>query len=259
MAEGITLNLSAFRLSSVKLRLILYLMAFAIFLAIKDNEGLFLLTTFIAVISALLTELIIVYFQTKIVKVTESSIITGLIIGFLLYSKQNWWYFVLAAVLAILGKYIIRFKNRHIFNPAALGVFLTILIFGATTGWRGTYLWYIVVPFGIYFAKKYNKLEIVISYIGWALGLFALQAILQKSNLLNIFGYISYFYIFVMVLEPKTSPSSLIGKYIFGIVLASLVFVLTELGIKFDAEIFGLLIMNTTVLLLNKIRKGGRK
>jgi Na+-translocating ferredoxin:NAD+ oxidoreductase RnfD subunit len=237
---------------SIKTQLIIYLVCFAFFLSIKDKTAIFLIATGIAVISAVMAESGILYLRTKVFQITESSIITGLIVGYVLSSDEAWWKFLAASALAILSKYLIVFKKKHIFNPAALGIFLALVLLGASTQWNGTYNWYILLPFGIYFAQKIRKLEIIIGYFIVALTLFGIQAAMQKVPLWHIFGYLSYFYIFVMVIEPKTSPITLRGKFFFGAGIAALIFIFTELGIKFDAELFSLLILNTAVLILNK-------
>ena len=237
---------------SIKAQLVIYLTCFAIFLAIKDKGITFLLTTGLAVISALGVESAILYFRTKTFKLTSSSMITGLVIGYVLSSDQAWWKFLVACALAILSKYLIVFKKKHIFNPAAFGIFLTLILFGAATQWKGTYAWYILLPCGVYFAQKTGKLRIVIGYFLASLVLFGTQAIVQRIPLGHILGYWSYFYIFVMIIEPKTSPAKPRGKIIFGLGIAILIFILTESGVKFDVELFSLLILNMAVLLINK-------
>ena len=242
-----------FNLKSVKTQLILYLLFFAVFLAVKDKDFIFLFTTLIAVVSALTIEGIVLYLKIKAFRITESAIITGLIIGYVLSSDEVWWKFVFTPALAIFSKYLIRFQKKHIFNPAAFGIFLSTILLGASTQWRGTYLWYIVVPFGIYFIYKLKKTGVLIGYTLISLLLFGTQAMLQKVSFWNIFGYFSYFYIFVMVIEPKTTPLKTMGKYLFGAGTAALIFILTGAGVKFDVELFSLLAMNVTVPLLNKL------
>ena len=238
-------------LKSIKAQLVIYLVCFAIYLAIKDKSSIFLLTTGFAVFSALSVESFILYFRTKAWKLTTSSIITGLIVGYVLSSDQAWWKFFAAGALAILFKYLIIFKKKHIFNPAAFGIFLTLILFGASTQWKGTYIWYILLPGGVYFAQKIGKLRIIISYFLVFFVLFGAQAIVQRVPLVNILGYLSYFYIFVMIIEPKTSPVKPRGQIIFGAGIAVLIFIFTELGARFDVELFSLLILNMGVLLIN--------
>jgi len=248
-------------IKSIKTQLIIYLLVVALGLAIKERDFTFLRTLAIATFAATLIESLILYFTRGSFKITESSIITGVIIGYVLSSDEVWWKFVLAALLAISSKYIIVFKKKHIFNPAAFGIFLSTLLLGASAQWKGTYMWYVLVPFGLYFSQRIKKIEVIIGYAIISLSLFGTQAILQKVSLLNMFGYFSYFYIFIMVIEPKTTPLDSISKYLFGAAAAALVFVFTEAGVRFDVELFSLLLMNVTVPLLNKVslNKGGAK
>ncbi len=239
-------------LKSIKTQLIIFLVAFAIFLSVRDKYIAFLLNAFIAVISVVGFESFILYLKDKKIALTESSIITGLIIGYVLSNGQPWWLFSLASLFAIGSKHLIRIDNKHLFNPAAFGIFLTIILFGATTQWRGTYIWYILLPLGMYFINKIKRRELLLSYGLTALILFGIQAILQKVPLSNIFGYFNYFFIFVMLIEPRTTPIKPLGKTLFGISAATLIFILTQLGVKFDAELCSLLILNISVPLLNK-------
>lgn len=246
-------------LKSIKTQLIIYLTVVVLAFAVKERDFSFLGACAIAVFAAILIEALILYGKTKSFKITESSIITGMIIGYVLSSDEPWWKFIAAALLAISSKYLIVFKKKHIFNPAAFGIFLSTLILGASTQWKGTYMWYVLVPFGLYFARRIKKMEIIIGYAIISLALFGTQAFFQKVPMLNIFGYFSYFYIFIMVIEPKTTPFKPMAKYLFGAGTAALIFAFTEAGARLDVELFSLLLMNITVPLLNKIplNKGG--
>lgn len=239
-------------LRSVKTQLIFFLACFALFLCLREKNALFLLAIAVAVISSLCIESAILYFKNKVFELTESSVITGLIIGFVLSSDEAWWKIVSASALAILSKYLIRFQKKHIFNPAAFGIFLVLILFGASTQWKGTYLWYILLPFGLYFAYKFRKTEIIIGYAAVFLALFGAQAVFQKAPLGHIFGYLSFFYIFIMVIEPKTTPVKQPAKLIFGALVSALIFILTSLGAGFDVELFSLLALNAAISLLNK-------
>jgi Na+-translocating ferredoxin:NAD+ oxidoreductase RnfD subunit len=191
--------------------------------------------------------------------VTSSSIITGLIIGYVVAADQPAWQFFLACALAIISKYLIVYKKKHIFNPAAFGIFMVLLLFGTATQWKGTYAWYIILPFGIYFAQRLAKIRILAGYFLAAFILFGIQAFAQKTPLGNILNYFSYFYIFVMVIEPKTLPVKPARQLIFGAGIAILIFMLTELKVNFDVELFSLLVLNLAGFLLanKKILKKG--
>lgn len=243
-------------MKSLKIQLILFLSGFALYISFAEKEAAFLSGIAGAVIISIAVETVLIYLIEKKFTVTQSSVISGLIIGFILAGDQPLWIFAAACALAILSKYLIRVRGRHIFNPAALGVFLTILLFHAQTQWRGTYFWQILLPFGVYFIYKVRKLDLFFAYGLISLGLFGTQALIQNSSFAGIPGYFSYFYIFIMMIEPKTTPAKPIGRLIFGAGLALMIFIFTEIGARFDVELLSLLIMNITTPLLNKLNLG---
>lgn len=241
-------------LRSIKAQLIVFLCCFALFLVVKDKDKAFLFSMFLAVITAVGSELIIKFIRERVLVFNGSSFISGLIIGFVLSSDNHWWVIVLASIFAIVSKEIISFKKKHIFNPAALGIFIVMILFGATTHWKGTYLWYFLAPFGIYFAFKIRKTELLISYFLVSFILFGTQVLMHKAHLFSVFGLLSYFYIFIMLVEPKTTPVNFFGKVVFAAGAGVLIFILTAAGVKFDVELFSLLAVNMFVPLLNKLR-----
>lgn len=238
---------------SIKIQFIIFLAAFALFLGILGQNVRFLLATLTTVVVSALTESILLYVKNKKIDLTSSSIISGLIIGFVLSSNNAWWLIIVVPVIAILGKHFVRFHDRHLFNPAAFGIFFVSFFWGAGTEWHGMYLWYILVPFGIYFAYKARKLEIVLGYVLVTILFFVPTLLTQHENILDIVQYFNYFYIFVMLIEPKTSPMQSPGKFLFGGGVAVLIFVLAKLGMPFDDELCALLIANLFVPLLNKL------
>lgn len=231
-----------FNLSVIKTQLIIFLVFFAAYLSVLDKDAAFLFCLFIAVISALAADFLFMYFRKEKLRFDDSSVISGLIIGFVLSCNQSWWIFSLAAIFAIASKYLVRFNNKHIFNPAGFGIFLTVLFFHGFSQWKGASIWYIMAPFGIYFVYKIKKLEIIVSYILAFLILFGFKG----------FGYFNYFFASVMLIEPKTTPVTKRGKIIFGLGVAILLFILTKLNFPYEAEVFSLLVMNLFVPLLNK-------
>jgi len=238
---------------SIKTQLIFFLVILFVFLFLKDRDLTFLFATLISLASAISLDLFLSYFKNKKFFISESSIISGLIIGFVIASDSYWWVIALTAVFAIFSKHFIFINKKHIFNPAGFGIFLSTILLGANTQWKGTYLWYILVPVGLYFVYRIRKIGLVVSYFITAIIFFCIQAVLNKTQLMGIFGYFSYFYIFIMLIEPKTTPNKTLAKIIFGASVAGLIFIFTQIGVKFDAELAALLILNIFVPLLNKI------
>ncbi len=232
----------------------IFLLLFSAYITFLEKNAGFLLAICISVISAALVDSVATYLRKKEFVLTESSIITGLIVSYVIASSQAWWIIALASILAISSKHIIRFKARHIFNPAAFGVLVAVFLLGAYTEWKGAYLWYIIIPFGVYFSFKIKKLELIISYFIASFILFGFQAVIQNVQIFNILGYLNYFFIFIMLIEPMTTPMTYYGKIIFGSGAGVLIFILYAFGIR-EAELLALACFNLTAPLLNKTRR----
>jgi len=244
---------------SVKTQLIIFLTGFSLYLIFSSENYKLLAGLIVAVFFTFIFEAAALYLKTKKLYFTESAAITGLIIGLVL-SSDSLGYLILACAIAIVVKHVLHYaKGKHIFNPAALGILAVCILWGVYTKWAGTYLWYALVPGGIYFAYRFKKLELLAGYFAAALLLFGIQALYHGHDLKDIFKYLSYFYIFIMVIEPKTTPVTDMGKYVFGAMLSVLIFVFTQMSLRFDVELFALLIMNIFVPVLNKMKfKKGR-
>ncbi len=240
---------------SVKTQLIIFLIAFAVYLALADKNASFLFPVLGCVIFSVVTEACLQLAKKKPLVFHDSAVITGLIIGFVLANGQAWYVYAAASALAICSKYIIRINKKHLFNPAAFGILSVMLLLSATTQWKGTYQWSILLPAGLYFTYRIRKMALLISYAVVALTLWGIQALLQHVNIIYIFGYLSYFFIFIMLIEPKTTPITRPGKMVFGSIVAVSIFILTELGVRFDVELCSLLIGNMSVPLLNKFKQ----
>lgn len=230
-------------IKSVKVQLSIFLILFALYLSFIGKDALFLLSLGVSIIAAIAADSIITYLKSKKIIITESSVVSGLIIGYVISSGEAWWVTALTSIFAILSKHLIRVKARHIFNPAAFGILISAFLLGASTEWKGAYLWYIIVPFGIYVSFKIKKLELAVSYFAASLILFGGQAVIQAVPVFNIFGYLNYFFIFIMLVEPMTTPMTMPGKIIFGSSAGVLIFVLYAIGIK-ETELLALACLN---------------
>lgn len=238
-------------IKSIKVQLSIFLTSFALYISFIGKDARFLLSLGISLIAAVSADFFITYIRTKKIIITESSIVSGLIISYVISSDQAWWIIALASIFAISSKHFIKLGPRHIFNPAGFGVLIAVFLLGASTEWKGAYLWYIIVPFGAYFVFKIKKQEIAAGYFIASLLLFGGQAVMRGINILDILGYLNYFFIFIMLIEPMTTPFAGQGKMIFGLGAGSLVFILYLYGAR-EAELLSLLFFNLLTPLLNK-------
>lgn len=238
---------------SIKVQINLFLAVFAVYLFFKEPRIAFLAGFLWAVLFSILIEAAALYLKTRKFQITDSALTSGMILGYVLSSESPWWIFLAAAVFAVGLKRILRFHGKNLLNPAALGIFLAALLLKAATEWKGAYEWYLLIPAGLYLVNKIKKLEIVLGYFAMSLLLYVPQALAQGSSLWDIPGYFNYFFIFIMLIEPKTTPPTLWPKIVFGAGAALLIFLLTEWGFRYEPELFALLVFNALVPFLNKI------
>jgi Na+-translocating ferredoxin:NAD+ oxidoreductase RnfD subunit len=83
--------------------------------------------TILAIIAAILAEMILGRWVTGKWPHLASAYITGISVGIIVRSN-NEWMFVLCSLLSISSKFAIRVKNRHLFNPSNLGISVLLLL-----------------------------------------------------------------------------------------------------------------------------------
>ena len=72
------------KLSSAKTQMIVFLAVLAVFWAAREGDGRFLAELLVAAVTAVCVDGLIGYVKSKKFSITESSLITGLIAGFVL-------------------------------------------------------------------------------------------------------------------------------------------------------------------------------
>lgn len=239
---------------SLKTQLILFLSIFIISLSIVLHDMRLLLASAITCCVCGGVDLVFVTLQKKKRVVPASAVITGLIISLVMSSSSDMIFFIYAGIAAIVSKYFLRLSGKHIFNPAAFGVFLMVVCAGQATAWQGSSIWYVFIPYGLYIVWRLRKMTIVAVYSVMYIVLYGIQAIWTHTSMWDTVQYANYFLVFIMLIEPKTSPFDMRGKYIFGICVCSVSFVLYNLPLPYDAALPALLLGNS-VFSLMRIKK----
>lgn len=139
----------------------------------------------------------------------NSAIISGFIVSGILDYRQPWFILVIFSLLPIISKYLLRFNQRHIFNPANFSLFIANAFFRIPLTWGIESNIFLIIIFGIYFASSYKKLTHISGFLIFFIGLFAIFG-------MNPLGLISWFFIFIMLIEPKTSGYGKLRGFIFG-------------------------------------------
>lgn len=240
---------------SIKKLLIFFLFSFVAFISFQDNTLYYISKCFISVFCSVAFETLAIYFRQKKIQLTESSFVTGFIIGFVLSSDAIWWVFALASILAIFSKYVLQHKNKHIFNPAAFGIFATILITRSDSQWLGAFDWAIIVPCGLYFAFKIKKLLLVFAFFIFYVFFSCLESGFSLSDITNTVLYANYFFILIMLTEPKTTPYKNGQKIVVAGFISTMSYILGLTKMPYDPILPALLFGNLFFFMLNSNKK----
>ncbi len=204
-------------LNTPKLQLILFLMI-KIVVDLIFYFSLFNLIYFIVTIGL---TVIVDYIFLKIRKMRpfflSGAIITGIIITLLNSPTNSWLETIFIVFLAIASKHLIKIKNRHIFNPAAFGLFLGSLVFRTPVAWwsvSSVFLLFFFFPgyVSIFRSRKFNM--ILFFFIVYNLLTFFI------TKRVNIFDPVIIFFTLVMLPDPMTSPNLPLRQVFFGIATA---------------------------------------
>jgi len=185
--------------------------------------------------TVLLTQAALSY-KLKIPLDIRSPLITGLSLTILLKSGAL-WVFPLAAVIAIASKFLIRLDNKHIFNPANIGIVVVLLAFPhdvwISPGQWGSALWlgFLLGCLSVLVLFKIPRRDMALLFLGaWAGMLFARALWLGDPLEIPLHQLQSgafLIFTFFMISDPKPIPDQFWGRMIFALAVATLAFILT--------------------------------
>ena len=152
----------------------------------------------------------------------ESALITGLLLLFVMEpvdptANNSWLSYVglaAAALNAQQSKFVLAFRGRHIFNPAALGAFVVTLItpFGDFAAWWLASPWLLPVTIILGFAVLYRTRRLLMGVV-FVAAVFVFTIITYRSDFplptLLAFPFVSIstiFFVAFMLSEPLTLP-----------------------------------------------------
>jgi Na+-transporting NADH:ubiquinone oxidoreductase subunit NqrB len=155
----------------------------------------------------------------------RSPLITGLSLSLLLRADEAWVHLV-AGVLAIGSKFVLRIDGKHIWNPA--GFAIVVLLFTASghvwisPGSWGSTVWFtaLLAFFAILVLGAARRSDIAIFFLGSHAALLLARAVwlgdplaiplhqMQSGSLL--------IFTFFMISDPRTSPDSRLGRFVFA-------------------------------------------
>jgi hypothetical protein len=185
-----------------------------------------------------------------------SALLTGNGVAFILrvpgtehgdwWSLHGWWIFAGTSAVALLSKYVIRFRGRHVFNPSNFGLVLVFLLLGSSRAdplelwWGPMSAWMalalaIIVLGGLLILSRLKLLEIAVGFwLAFAAGIAVLaasgHAMTARWHLGPITGWEFWrvlvfspeilVFLFFMITDPKTIPATRLWRRVYAVAIA---------------------------------------
>ena len=159
----------------------------------------------------------------------SSAYISGISVGILIRSPQL-WPFALCAMISIASKYVLRYKDRHIWNPSNFGVVAMLLLAPQSVAvlsiqwgnnmWAMLVIW-IVGSISIYRLRRFHICATyVISFLVFALFRAWFTGDPYLAEISPLTGPMYQLFTFFMITDPKTTVSSKWGQYLVIVLIA---------------------------------------
>lgn len=162
----------------------------------------------------------------------ESMLITSFIVYFLILPNGTIANFVLTALVMVfagLSKYLVIWRGKHIFNPAALGVALIGIVGLGYAGWWVATPWLlpIVAILGAVTVYKTRRTDMVLLYLGVSVAMIVLLALIKGTFEPSLFlmAFTSFplvFFACFMLTEPQTLAPKRLQRNIIAVGVAVL-------------------------------------
>jgi enediyne biosynthesis protein E5 len=174
-------------------------------------------------------DVVLNYWRSRKVILPLSGVITGLGLG-LLVESISLWPFIVAPILAIASKSIVRFKGQHIFNPSNFGLVVLVLLFpGVVTTlaaqWSGSLIMVIaIVCVGMFSAYRVSRLDLVLSFIAGFCAMALVKELVHQTGFAVVYGPLLgaglQLFMLSMITDPKTTPTTRGMRILFGLCIA---------------------------------------
>jgi len=190
----------------------------------------------------------------------RSALITAISLCLLLRAN-SWTTLLIAGVLSILSKYVLRYRGKHFFNPSNFGIVLVLLLSGdswVTPGQWGEQVWFALffAGAGMMVVRKVGRWDTTAIflgcyalleasrnfYLGWTWDVFVHR--LTSGSLL--------LFAFFMITDPRAIPDHKRGRILFAFLVAALTFVLRNYYFIPTAVFWALFLLSPITILLDQ-------
>jgi hypothetical protein len=172
---------------------------------------------------------------------------------------------IFAATIAIASKFILRFKGKHIFNPANIGIIATILLINenwiSPGQWGSSMLLLLMIgSAGIMVLTKAGRIDTGISFLVTLFILDYLRIILYQGWELDVLmhKYMNgslLLFSFFMITDPATTPNHKTARIVWAAGIAVLTFYLQSFMQLHTAPIWALFFVSPLTIIFDLMLK----
>jgi enediyne biosynthesis protein E5 len=199
-------------------------------------------TLALALLACTGTEALLSWFDRGKVVNLQSAYISGISLTLLLKPQGGAvWPFVLGGFLAISSKYVLRYRDNHVWNPTNFAIVALLLaaphrISVLSHQWGNDLLTNLVIwSFGLVIAARVRVLHITLGYVAAFFLLNGLRAVLLGQPLLPeiapITGPMYQLFVFFMITDPRTVVRDRRWQVVVAVIIA-----LVETTIRFASD-----------------------
>jgi Na+-translocating ferredoxin:NAD+ oxidoreductase RnfD subunit len=196
----------------------------------------------VALLTCTVIEAILSWFDRGKVVNLQSAYISGISLTLLVKPQgATLWPFALGAVLAIGSKYVLRYRDNHIWNPTNFAIVVLLLVAPDRVSvlshqWGNDLATNLVIwTFGLVIASRVKVLHITLTYVASFLILNTLRSLALGQAVLPelapITGPMYQLFIFFMITDPRTVVRGKRPQIIITIIIA-----ITEALIRFASD-----------------------
>jgi ferredoxin-NADP reductase/Na+-translocating ferredoxin:NAD+ oxidoreductase RnfD subunit len=185
---------------------------------------------------------------------TDSVYVTALILALIITPTAPFSqlpFLAWAAFLATASKYLLAWRRRHIFNPAALAVVITSLFLGQSASWwvGSVPMLPLVILGGLLVVRQIRRFDLMWSFfmavmvtlLGFAV--FGATDLTLAAKLVTLYSPM-FFFAFVMLTEPLTAPPTRALQMLYGAMVGVLFVPLMHIGSFYTSPEIALVIGN---------------
>ena len=187
-----------------------------------------------------------------------SAYISGISVGILIRSPFFWPY-ALCAALSIASKYVLRWNNRHLWNPSNFGVSAMLFLYPAAVAslgiqW-GNFVWPMLIVWflGSIIISRLKRFHICLTYVVSFVLLSGVRTLVSGdpflANIAPLTGPMYQLYVFFMITDPRTTLSTKKGQCLVAFLVA-VVEMLLRLAEVIHAPYYALFLVGPAALLM---------